>query len=193
MTQTTTTTPTTGMLTVGDKFPAFKLKACVSVDKSYNDNFKDISLDDSKGKWKVFFFYPFDFTFVCPTEIVDFDKAGKEFKDRGTVVYGASADSEHVHLAWRKDHKDLKTISLPLLADYNKELTTALGIKHKQAGAPLRATFIVDPDNIIRHVDVNDLSVGRNAAEVIRILDGLQSGELCAACWEKGDDTIKVA
>jgi len=169
------------------------MKACVSVDKSYNDNFKDITLDDAKGKWKIFFFYPFDFTFVCPTEIVDFDKAGKDFKDRGAVVYGVSCDSEHAHLAWRKDHKDLKNISLPLLADYNKELTTALGIKHKQAGAPLRATFMVDPDNVIRHVDVNDLSVGRNASEVIRILDGFQSGELCPACWEKGDETVKVA
>lgn len=191
---TTATTTTNGMLTVGDRFPNFKLKACISADnKSYFDNFKEISLDDSKGKWRVFFFYPFDFTFVCPTEIVDFNNHYGEFKDRGAILYGASCDSEHVHLAWRKDHKDLKNISLALLADYNKELTTALGIKHKEAGAPLRATFIVDPENTIRYVDVCDLSVGRNAKEVIRVLDALQSGELCPACWDKGDDTVKVA
>jgi alkyl hydroperoxide reductase subunit AhpC len=182
-----------GMLTVGDKFPNFKLKACVSIDKSYNDNFKEISLDDSKGKWKVIFFYPFDFTFVCPTEIVDFNKINKDLKDRGTVLYGASCDSEHVHLAWRKEHKDLKNLDIPLLADYNKELTSALGIAHKQAGAPLRATFIVDADNVIRYAEVVDLAVGRKASETLRILDGLQSGELCPACWDKGDPTIKVA
>lgn len=192
-TPTTSTTTTTGMLTVGDKFPAFKLEATVAIDKKLDDNFKTISLDDSKGKWRTIFFWPFDFTFVCPTEIAEFNNHLKDFQDRGTVLLGASCDSKFTHLAWRKDHKDLKNLNFPMLADYQKELSKALGILHKQAGAPLRATFIVDPDGIIRWVDVCDLSVGRNVKEVLRVLDALQTGELCPCGWEKGDDTLKVA
>jgi len=194
-TTTTETTPTTrtGTLTVGDTFPDFNLKACVSIDKSYFDNFKDIKLTDSKGKWRVIFFWPLDFTFVCPTEITDFNKHYAEFKERGAVVLGASCDSEHVHMAWRKNHPDLKDIQFPMMSDYKKELTTALGILHKEAGAPLRATFIVDPDNVIRYVDICDLNVGRNTNEMLRVLDALQTGELCPSCWEKGKDTLKVA
>ncbi len=189
----TTTTAPTGMLTIGDKFPSFKLEATVSIDKKLDDNFKTISLDDSKGKWRCVFFWPLDFTFVCPTEIAEFNKHLKDFQDRGTVLLGASCDSKFTHLAWRKDHTDLKGLNFPMLADYKKELTTSLGILHKQAGAPLRATYLVDPDGIIRWVSVNDLSVGRNVPEVIRVLDGLQTGELCPCNWEKGDPTLKVA
>lgn len=188
-----TQTINNGMLTVGDTFPSFKLKACVSIDKSYNDNFKEVSLDDSKGKWRVVFFWPFDFTFVCPTEIVDFNKHYSDFKERGAEVLGVSCDSEHVHLAWRKNHPDLKDLKFPMVADYNKELSRSLGILAKGVYAPLRATFIVDPDNVIRYVDVCDLSVGRNTKEVIRVLDALQTGELCPSCWEKGEDTLKIA
>ncbi len=189
-----TTTPTQqGMLTVGDRFPNFKLEATVSIDKKLDDNFKTISLDDSKGKWRVVFFWPLDFTFVCPTEIAEFNKNHSQFKDRDTVLLGASCDSKFTHLAWRKDHADLKGLQFPMLADYKKELSTALGILHKQAGAPLRATFIIDPDNLIRWVDVCDLSVGRSVQEVIRVLDALQTGELCPCGWEKGDPTLKVA
>jgi len=189
----TQTTERRGTLTVGDKFPEFNLKACVSIDKSYFENFTDVSLQDSKGKWRVVFFWPFDFTFVCPTEITDFNKHFNDFKERGAALLGVSCDSEHVHLAWRTHHADLKNLQLPMLADYKKELSSALGILHKDAGAPLRATFIVDPDNIIRYVDICDLSVGRNPKEVIRILDALQTGELCPSCWEKGKDTLQVA
>ena len=186
-------TTTRGMLTIGDKFPDFKLDACVAIDKGMEGNFKTISLKDTQGKWRVFFFWPLDFTFVCPTEIAEFNKAAKDFKDRDTALFGGSADSKFVHLAWRKDHADLKGLTFPMLADYNKELTGALGILHKQAGVPLRATFIVDPDNIIRWVDVCDLSVGRSVKEVMRVLDALQTGELCPCGWEKGKDTLKVA
>jgi len=181
------------MLTVGDKFPSFKLDATVAIDKKLEDNFKTISLDDSKGKWRAIFFWPFDFTFVCPTEIAEFNNHLKDFQDRGTVLLGASCDSKFTHLAWRKDHKDLKNLNFPMLADYNKDLSRSLGILHKQANAPLRATFIVDPDGIIRWVDVCDLSVGRSVKEVLRVLDALQTGELCPCGWEKGDDTLKVA
>lgn len=185
-------TPTTGMLTIGDRFPNIKLDACVSIDKKLDDNFKNIGIDDFKGKWRVVFFWPLDFTFVCPTEIAEFNKQYKNFKDRDTVVLGASCDSKFTHLAWRKDHADLKTLQFPMLADYKKELSSALGILHKQAGAPLRATFIVDPEGTIRWVDVCDLSVGRNVDEVLRVLDALQTGELCPCGWEKGEDTLKV-
>jgi len=191
---TTTTTPaSTGMLTVGDKFPAFKLEATISIDKKLDDNFKTISLDDGKGKWRVMFFWPLDFTFVCPTEIAEFNNHLKDFQDRGAILWGASCDSKFTHLAWRKDHKDLKGLNFPMIADFKKELSTALGILHKGVGAPLRATYIVDPDGVIRWVDVCDLSVGRNVKEVIRVLDALQTGELCPCGWEKGDDTLQVA
>jgi len=192
-TTTPTTTTTTGMLTVGDKFPEFKLEATVAIDKKMEDNFKTITLNDSKGKWRVFFFWPLDFTFVCPTEIAEFNNHFKDFKDRDTTLYGASCDSKFTHLAWRKDHKDLKTLQFPMIADYNKELSKTLGILAKGVGAPLRATFIVDPENTIRWVDVCDLSVGRSVKEVIRVLDALQTGELCPCGWEKGDDTLQVA
>lgn len=195
MSNPTVATPTTstGMLTIGDKFPEFDLDATVAIDKKLDDNFKRIKLTDSKGKWRVFFFWPLDFTFVCPTEIAEFNNHFKDFQDRGAILYGASCDSKFTHLAWRKDHKDLKTLQFPMLADYNKTLSTSLGILAKGVGAPLRATFIVDPEGTIRYVDVCDLSVGRNVNEVIRVLDALQTGELCPCGWEKGDDTLKVA
>src|SRR3989338_10324179 len=117
---TTEQTQKRGAIIIGEKFPEFSLNACVSIDKpSYFDNFKKISLADSKGKWRVIFFWPFDFTFVCPTELVDFNNHFKDFKDRDTVLLGASCDSEHVHFAWRKQHPDLKHIQYPMLADYN--------------------------------------------------------------------------
>lgn len=181
-----------GALTVGDKFPNFKLPACLTIDKSYFENFKQISLDDYKGKWKVLFFWPFDFTFICPTEITDFNKYFKDFKERETVLLGVSCDSEHAHLAWRKQHSDLKNLQFPMVSDYKKELCCELGILHKRTEAPLRATYIVDPDGLIRSVAINDLSVGRNVKETLRILDGFQSGELCPSCWEKGQPTLKV-
>ena len=174
------------MLTVGDKLPEFKLKAVVG-DKM---EFKDVSSKDQKGKWTVLFFWPKDFTFVCPTEIAEFGRRAKDFADRDAVVLGASTDTEYVHLAWRKNHEDLKTLPIPMLADTKRELSTALGILHKEEGVPLRATFIVDPENVIRWVGVNDLDVGRNVPEVLRVLDGLQTDELCPCNWEKGQPTL---
>jgi lipoyl-dependent peroxiredoxin subunit C len=179
------------MLTVGDKFPSFNLKGVVSRDMK--SAFKDFTEKSDGGKWKVVFFWPKDFTFVCPTEIAAFGKLAKEFKDRDAVVYGASTDSEFVHLAWRNDHKDLHDLQIPMLSDLKRELSQALGILHKDEGVALRATFIVDPDNIIRHVSVNDLNVGRNPQETLRVLDGLQTDELCPCNWQKGEDVLKVA
>ena len=179
------------MLTVGDKFPAFDLKAVVSTDPQ--KAFTQISQASDEGKWKVVFFWPKDFTFVCPTEIAAFGKLNGEFADRDAVVYGVSIDSEYVHLAWRQNHADLKTLPFAMLADIKRELSTALGVLDKNEGVALRATFIVDPQGIIRFASVNDLSVGRNPQEVLRVLDALQTDELCPCNWQKGEDVLKAA
>jgi len=179
------------MLTIGDKFPSFDLKAVVSTDPK--TAFTQISGASDKGKWKVVFFWPKDFTFVCPTEIAAFGKLNKDFNERDAVVYGVSTDSEFVHLAWRQNHADLKTLPFPMLADIKRELSTALGVLDKNEGVALRATFIVDPEGIIRFVSVNDLSVGRNPAEVMRVLDALQTDELCPCNWQKGEEVLKAA
>jgi peroxiredoxin (alkyl hydroperoxide reductase subunit C) len=178
------------MLGIGEKFPEFKLPAVVSIDKG--KEFKDISNADTKGKWSVFFFWPMDFTFICPTELAEFNKELNAFRDRETNVYGGSTDSQFVHLAWRTHHADLKHLNYPMLADNKHELSTALGILHNTEKVCLRATYIVDPEGIVRWVSANDLSVGRNVKEIIRTLDGLQSDELCPCNWEKGKPTLKV-
>ncbi|HEU5093740.1 MAG TPA: peroxiredoxin [Reyranella sp.] len=179
------------MLTIGDKFPSFDLKAAVSTDPK--TAFRQINDKSDEGKWKVVFFWPKDFTFVCPTEIAAFGKLNGEFKDRDAVVYGVSIDSEYVHLAWRQNHADLKTLPFPMLSDLKRELSSALGILDKNEGVALRATFIVDPEGIIRFVSVNDLSVGRNPQEVLRVLDALQTDELCPCNWQKGEEVLKAA
>ncbi len=152
--------------------------------------FTNISSKDLAGNWAVLFFWPMDFTFVCPTEIAEFNKQLAEFEERDAQLLGASTDSKYVHLAWRNQHEDLKGLEYPMLADNKKELSEALGILHPVERVPLRATFIVDPDGIIRWVSVNDLSVGRNVKEVLRTLDALQTDELCPCNWEKGQSTL---
>ena len=179
------------MLTVGDKFPEFRLQAAVSLDKG--KEFKEISGTSFPGKWKVVFFWPMDFTFICPTEIAEFGRRTRDFADRDAQVLGASTDTHFVHLAWRRDHADLKNLPFPMLADTKRELSTALGVLHKAEGVALRATFIVDPEGIIRHASVNDLSVGRNVDEVLRVLDALQTDELCPCNWQKGEPTLEAA
>ena len=179
------------MLTIGDKFPSFDLKAVASIDPK--TAFKQVSDKTDEGKWKIVFFWPKDFTFVCPTEIAAFGKLNKAFDERDAVVWGVSTDSEYVHLAWRQNHADLRALPFPMLADIKRELSQALGILDKAEGVCLRATFIVDPDGIIRFVSVNDLSVGRNPAEVLRVLDALQTDELCPCNWQRGQDVLKAA
>src|SRR6266545_6109346 len=151
------------MLGVGEKFPEFKLKATVNTDMK--NAFQDITHGDYTGKWKVYFFWPKDFTFVCPTEIAAFGKLNREFQDRDTQILGGSTDSEFVHLAWRQHHENLKSLPFPMLADVKRELCAALGILDPKAGVAQRATFVVDPENTIRFVSVNDLSVGRDPQE----------------------------
>ncbi|HEU0034828.1 MAG TPA: peroxiredoxin [Kofleriaceae bacterium] len=179
------------MLTIGDRFPAFQAKAVVGLDRG--KEFADLTDASFDGKWKVYFFWPKDFTFVCPTEIAAFGKLNREFADRDAQLFGASTDSEFVHLAWRNQHPDLKDLPFPMIADLKRELSSALGILDKQEGVALRATFIVDPQGIIRFVSVNDLSVGRNPAEVLRVLDALQTDELCPCNWQKGEQTLTAA
>ena len=178
------------MLGVREKFPEFSLKATVGLDKG--KEFDTITGDSYPGKWKVYFFWPKDFTFVCPTEIAAFGKANREFQDRDTQVLGGSTDSEFVHLAWRRDHEDLRNLPFPMLADVKRELSEELGILDPEEGVCQRATFIVDPEGIIRFVSVTDLSVGRSVDEVLRVLDALQSDELCPCNWQKGQETLHV-
>ena len=179
------------MLGVGDKFPSFQVTATIANDLPHA--FVDLSDSSYPGKWLVIFFWPKDFTFVCPTEIVGFADLYEGFADRGAQVLGASTDSEFVHMAWRRSHKQLCNLPFPMLADVKRDLSTALGIIDKNAGVAQRATYIVDPEGIICSVMVTDLSVGRNPKEVLRVLDALQTGELCPSNWEKGQATIQVA
>ena len=176
------------MLGVGSRFPAFSVQATVSTEKG--KAFQTITDEDFKEQWKVFFFWPKDFTFVCPTEIAAFGKLNREFRDRDAQVLGGSTDSEFVHLAWRQHHPDLKDLPFPMLADVKRELCAALGILDPQEGVAQRATFVVDPHNTIRFVSVNDLNVGRNPEEVLRVLDALQTDELCPCNWHKGDAVL---
>lgn len=183
------------MLTVGDRFPDFHLKAVRPGPEglALASAFTEIGPETDAGKWKIVFFWPKDFTFVCPTEIVAFGKLAGDFADRDAVVYGVSTDSEFVHLNWRLHRDDLRSLPIPMLADIKRELAGACGVLDKTEGVALRATFVVDPDGIIRFASVNDLSVGRNPNEVMRVLDALQSDELCPCNWNKGEAVLKPA
>ncbi|MDD7814579.1 peroxiredoxin [Mycolicibacter sinensis] len=185
------------LLTIGDQFPSYRLKAVVPGDltqvdaKKPDDYFTTVTSDDHPGKWRVVFFWPKDFTFVCPTEIAAFGKLNDEFADRDAQVLGASIDNEFVHFQWRAQHEDLKTLPFPMLSDLKRELIEATGALNAD-GVADRATFIVDPNNEIQFVSVTAGSVGRNVDEVLRVLDALQSDELCACNWKKGDPTINA-
>jgi alkyl hydroperoxide reductase subunit AhpC len=176
------------MLGVGEKFPNFSVTATVSRDK--DKAFETITDQSYRGKWKVYFFWPKDFTFVCPTEIAAFGKLNGEFAARDAQVLGASVDSEFVHLAWRNHHEDLRDLPFPMLADVKRNLCEQLGILDPNAGVAQRATYIVDPEGVIRFAYVTELSVGRNPQEVLRVLDALQTDELCPCNWHKGEATL---
>jgi peroxiredoxin (alkyl hydroperoxide reductase subunit C) len=178
------------MLTVGDRFPAFHLQAVVSSDQA--TAFRDVDQKSWAGKWTVFVFYPKDFTFVCPTELAGFGKLNGQFKDRDAQLLAASTDSEFVHLAWRQSHVDLRALPYPMLSDIRRDLSAALGILGED-GVCKRATFVVDPEGVIRFALVTDGKVGRSPEEVLRVLDALQTDELCPCNWKAGDATLKVA
>jgi len=173
------------MKTIGEKFPGFVKEAVMP-----GKEFKTLTNVDIAGKWTVFFWWPLDFTFVCPTEIVSFNEHFEEFAKRDTHLVGASIDSQFVHLAWRNDHSGLKGLKFPMLADTSKSLSEDLGILEPVNKIAYRATYIIDPEGTIQHVSVNGLNVGRNVNEIIRILDALQTGELTPCDWNPGDATL---
>ena len=185
------------MLGVGDKLPEFSVvgvKPGFMVHEEKGESaFEEITHDSFEGKWKVIFFYPKDFTFVCPTEISEFAKLNDEFADRDAVVMGGSTDNEFCKLAWRREHPDLNKLNQWSFADTNGSLMDGLGVRDREAGVALRATFIVDPHNVIQQVSVNSLNVGRNPKEILRLLDALQSDELCPCNRPVGGETIDAA
>jgi peroxiredoxin (alkyl hydroperoxide reductase subunit C) len=176
------------MKTIGEKFPDFEKDAVVSLEM--DNEFATLTQDDIIGKWTVFFWWPRDFTFVCPTEIVSFNDHFNEFKDRDANVIGASTDTHFVHLAWRKNHPGLKGLKFPMLADSSKSLAEELGILEPKDKVAYRVTYIIDPEGTIQHVTANGLNVGRNVKETLRVLDALQTGELTPCGWTVGEATL---
>jgi peroxiredoxin (alkyl hydroperoxide reductase subunit C) len=184
------------MLGIGHKLPTFSVTGVkpgfMSHEEGGQSAFETITDQSFAGKWKVIFFYPKDFTFVCPTEIAEFARLSKEFADRDAVVLGGSTDNEFVKLAWRRDHKDLNKLPIWNFADTNGSLTDGLGVRSPD-GVAYRATFVVDPFNVIQHVYVTNLNVGRNPADTLRVLDALQTDELCPCNRPVGGDVLKLA
>ena len=179
------------MKTVGNKLEKFAVTGVKFGQPE--DAFFDITDESFPGKWKVIVYYPKDFTFVCPTEIVAYDKLAADFDDRDAVLLTGSTDNEFCKVAWQNAHADLKKIRHNQFADTQRgelSLINQLGIFYAPAGAALRATFIVDPENIIQHVTVNNLNVGRSPEETLRVLDALQTGELCACNRTVGGETL---
>lgn len=168
---------------IGQPAPQFTAPAVVD-----GGDFKDISLSDYKGKWVVMFFYPLDFTFVCPTEITQFRDNLKNFKDLGAEVLGVSIDSVHSHRRWIKD--DLGNLGYPLIGDVTKRLARDYGVLLEDAGIATRGTFIIDPEGAIQYMGIHNLNVGRDAKEILRVVSGLKSGELCGAGWKQGEKHV---
>lgn len=179
---------------VGKAAPDFTASA-VLADGSFKDDFK---LSDYKGKYVVLFFYPLDFTFVCPTELIAFSKRIGEFEARGVQVIGCSIDSKFTHAAWRGtpvEEGGIGAVTYPLLADVKHEICKAYDVEFEQAGVAFRGSFLIDKDGKVRHQVVNDLPLGRNVDEMLRMIDALQFtekyGEVCPAGWNKGDEGMK--
>jgi peroxiredoxin (alkyl hydroperoxide reductase subunit C) len=178
---------------IGETLPAFEVTGVKPVFMSHEENgqsaFETITEKSFPGKWKVIYFYPKDFTFVCPTEIAEFGRLTKEFADRDCIVIGGSTDNEFVKLAWRRDHKDLAKLPHWQFADTNGSLVDGLGVRSPD-GVAYRATFLVDPNNVIQHVYVTNLNVGRNPQDTLRVLDALQTDELCPCNRQVGGETL---
>ena len=179
------------MKTVGQKLDPFVVTGVKPGQP--DDAFFDITEKSFEGKWKVIVYYPKDETFVCPTEIVAYDKLNQDFEDRDAVLLTGSTDNEFCKVAWQKSHPELQKITHNQLADTRRDelsLVNQLGVFFNPAGAALRATFIINPENVIQHVTVNNLNVGRNSEETLRVLDGLQTEQLCACNRTIGGDTL---
>ncbi len=171
------------MLMVGQKAPEFSLQAVVG-----KGDFQKVSLNQYKGKWVVLFFYPLDFTFVCPTEIQEFSKRDAEFKKLNAVVLGCSVDSEHSHKAWING--TLGQLNYPLLSDLNREVSRKYGALIEESGHTTRATFIIDPEGVLQYALYHNTNVGRSVGETVRVLEALQTGERCPVEWKKGEKTL---
>lgn len=196
------------MKTVGDKLSTFSVTGIKPGALDFDGAFETITDGSFEGKWKVIVYYPKDFTFVCPTEIVAYDKLNKDFADRNAVLLVGSTDNEFCKLAWKNNHEDLKKTNCWFFADTKRTqyvyktdhefeagtkiqgLVDQLGVFNNEAGAALRATFIVDPNNVIQHVTVNNLNVGRSPEETLRVLDALQTDELCPCNRAIGGETL---
>ncbi len=169
-------------VTIGQHVPVFECDAYEA------GKFKKFDLSDHKGKWVVLFFYPLDFTFICPTEIKGFGVREGEFKQLNAVVVGASTDSAHSHKAWFE--RDLPEVRFPILADTTHAVSRLFGVLKEDQGITYRGTFIIDPEGVLRYIVISDLSVGRSVDETLRVLRALQTGELCPVAWKPGDPTL---
>lgn len=176
---------------IGKKAPFFKAQAVV------NNAIKEISLDDFNGKYKVIFFYPLDFSFICPTELKAFQEKLDEFKKRDTIVLGISVDSVYSHLAWLSMDSDkggIKEIEYPLISDITKSIASSYGVLNEEKGVAYRGVFIIDKNNIVQAICVNNLSIGRNINEVLRLIEAVQfsesHGQMCPANWHEGQSGI---
>jgi peroxiredoxin (alkyl hydroperoxide reductase subunit C) len=185
------------MLGVGQTLPDFKIVGVKPRFMRHEENgqsaFQTITPESFPGQWKVIFFYPKDFTFVCPTEIAEFARLNPQFAERDVVVLGGSVDNEHVKLAWRRDHPDLAELPIWQFADSGGKFARALGVLDEAEGVAQRATFVVDPNNVVQHVYVTSLNVGRAPADTLRVVDALQTDELCPCNRPVGGEVLKAA
>lgn len=169
---------------VGRKAPEFQMNTCLGD----GSEFGKVNLSDYKGKWLVMFFYPLDFTFVCPTEITGYSKRIEEFKKEGAEVLAVSVDSEHSHKAWI--NSSLGKINFPIASDMTKKVSSDYGVLLEDAGVALRGLFIIDPEGVVRYSVIHDLNVGRSVDETLRVLKALKSGGLCPVDWEEGENLL---
>lgn len=169
------------MVQVGQAAPDFELEANIG------GEFNNVKLSDYRGKWVVLFFWPLDFTFVCPTEVTAFSRRIEDFKALGAEVLGASIDSKFTHLAWTEQ---IGPINYPMLSDITKTVSREYGVLIEEQGIALRGLFVIDPEGVLRYEVVHDLNIGRNVDEVIRVIKALQTGELCPVDWEDGTPTL---
>ena len=175
---------------VGRQAPGFEVQAYDRTKDGTDQQFKTVKLSDFLGKWVCLYFYPLDFTFVCPTEIVAFNKALGDFEDRNCALLTASTDSVFSHKGWCDAHADLKGLKHLMLADTNHELSKAYDVLDCSQGIAYRGIYIIAPQGTLRYFAVHDLSVGRNVTEVLRVLDALQTDKLCPCNWKPGDKTL---
>lgn len=175
---------------INTRVPEFKVQAY------HNGKFTTVSSEYIKGKWAIFFFYPADFTFVCPTELVDMAEKYEQFKAMGVEIYSVSTDSHFVHKAWHDASESIRKIQYPMLADPTGALSRAFGVMIEEDGMAYRGTFVVNPEGLIKLVEIQDNSIGRNADELLRKVEAAQfvashDGEVCPAKWQKGAETLK--